>query len=233
MAEAVTGKRDWFAPLMTLATVVVAVCSLYYSSVQADVARKTFEINCNEVHAGLQKDIADLQKHLAAGSTDRNLADLLNHLADLQLKLAEQQRRAAIAGSSSLADVQQQMGEVQKSLARLKKEQEHKDQEIASLRASLTAAQKPPVTSPLLSGTGSVPFPLVAKDPFLPFSKLNVPRTWNFQPMPALQAKDESFSSRVNANLLDIWSIFCKYPGPSVYFVLAALLALAKLFGRK
>ena len=58
MADAEARKRDWLAPLMTLATIAVAVCSLYYSSVQAEVARKTFEMNCHEVHAGLQKDLA-------------------------------------------------------------------------------------------------------------------------------------------------------------------------------
>ena len=157
MAETEAKKRDWFAPLMTLATIVVAVCSLYYSSIQADVARKTFEMNFNEAHASLQKDIADLQKQLAAGSTDRNLADLLSRLADLQTKLAEQQRRAAICGGVSLADVQQQMADLQASLARLKKEQDHKDQEIAALRASLAALPRPRLTSPLLSGTNTVP----------------------------------------------------------------------------
>ena len=47
MAETEARPRDWFAPLMTLATVVVAISSLHYSSVQADISRKTFEMTCN------------------------------------------------------------------------------------------------------------------------------------------------------------------------------------------
>jgi len=138
MAATEARQRDWFTPLMTLTTVMVAVCSLYYSGVQADVARKTLEMNFNEAHAALQKDIADLQKQLAAGSSDRNLADVLDHLADLQARLAGQQRQAATgSGGGTLADVQQQMAEVQQAVARLKKDQQNKDQEIAFLRASL------------------------------------------------------------------------------------------------
>ena len=124
------------------------------------------------------------------------------------------------------------MADLQASLSRLKKEQDNKDQEIATLRASLAAAQKPRLTSPLLSAAKSEPFPLLDKDPFLPFGKLSIPAL-KVQPLLALEPKDNSFSARVKASWLDIWSIFSKYPGPSVYFVLAALLALSKLFGRK
>lgn len=141
MPEPATRQRDWFAPLMTLVTVLEAVWSLYSSGVQADVARKTFEMNCNAAQASLQKDLADLQKQLAAGATDRNLADLLVHLADLQAKLAEKQRRAS-GEKGSLADVEQKIADVQQEVARLKKEQEHKDQEIASLRDSLSVPRR-------------------------------------------------------------------------------------------
>ena len=104
MPEPAARQRDWFAPVMTLATVLVAVWSLYYSGVQADVARKTFEMNSNAAHASLQKDLADLQKQLASGATDRNLADLLGHLAELQAKLAEEEKRSATrGGNGSLA----------------------------------------------------------------------------------------------------------------------------------
>ena len=51
--------------------------------------------------------------------------------------------------------------------------------------------------------------------------------------MPAPQPVDESLTGRAKASFLNIWSIFCKYPGPSLYFALAALMALGKLFGRK
>jgi len=233
MAETEARRRDWFAPLMTLATVVVAGWSLYYSGVQADAARKTFEMTCNEAHAGLQKDIADLQKQLAAGSTDRNLADLLGRLADVQAQLAEQQRRVTISGGGTLADVQQQMAEVQQAVARLKKEQEYKDQEIASLRASLTTSQKPRLFTLPLTGNNSTPLSSLLKDSLLLSSKHGVPGTGNLLLTPAPQTVDDSVSGRVKTTLLDIWSIFYKYPGPSIYFVLAALMALSKLGARK
>jgi len=231
MPETTARPRDWFAPLMTLATVVVAVWSLYYSSVQAEVARKTFEMTCNEAHAGLQKDIADLQKQLAAGATDHNLADLLGRVADLQSKLAEQQRHAGISGASSLADVQQQLADLQASLGRLKTEQERKDQEMAALRASVAAASRPRLTSPLLSGTESVPLAAALRDDaLLRSSKLGVPGTWNLSRMPTPQALD---SAADKTSLLDsVWATIRKYPTFSVYFTLAALMALGKLFRR-
>jgi uncharacterized membrane-anchored protein YhcB (DUF1043 family) len=229
MGETATRQRDWFAPVMTLATVVVAVWSLYFSGVQADVARKTFEMTWNEAHAGLQKDIADVQKQLATTATDRNLADNLARVADLQAKLAEQQRHASTSGGNLLADVQQRLADLQTSLAHLKKEQDQKDQEIAALRASLAAASRPRLTSPFLSGTESVPFAGLGNDSFVPGSKLHLPGT-NLLPLPAPQVLDASDGKQ---SLFDnIWSLFRKYPGPSIYFALAVVMALSKLFGR-
>jgi hypothetical protein len=233
MAESVARQRDWFAPAMTLVTVVVAVWSLYFSGVQAEVARKTFEVTVNEAHAGLQKEIADLQRQCATAATDPHLADVLGRIADLQTKLAEQQRRAGTAGAGLLADVQQQLAELQRSFAHLKSEQDRKDQEIASLRASLSAASQPRITAPFLSSTGPAQITSLAQNPFPLPGKLGVSGTWNFAAPPIAPAVDDSWQARVKAAFLDLWSIFCKYPGPSFYFVIAALVALSKLFGQK
>ncbi len=231
MADSEKRVPDWFAPSMTLTTVVVAVWSLYYSGVQADLARRTFERTCNESLSALQKDIADLQKHLAAGATDRGLADLLSQLADLQGKLAEQQKRAGTPGGVPLGDFQHQVADLQASLARVKKDQEQKDQEIASLRASL-AAQPSQFTSPTLSGTRPFQFPLPRNDVF-PFKKLGAPSGLNFPMQPSLQVKDESLTAGVRTLLADLRSIFGKHPGPCVYFLIAAIAALFKLIGRR
>lgn len=229
MPEPEARQRDWFAPVMTLVTVGVAVWSLYFNGVQADVARKTFEMNCNAAHAGLQKALAELQKQVAANSTDRNLADLLGHLAELQAKLAEEQRRSS-GGNGSLADVEQKIADVQQEVARLKKEQEQKDQEIASLRDRLAAAQQPRITSPI---TSTNPFPPISphlKDSLL-FSQQFHPRNL---PLPLdPPTVDDSWTGRMKSWWLDLWSLFCKFPGPSIYFGLAALMALSKLFERR
>ena len=236
MPETEARRRDWFAPLMTLATVVVAVWSLYYSGVQADVARKTFEMTVNEAHAGLQKDLADLQKQLAAGTTDRNLADLLGRLGDLQGKLAEQQRRSET--NVALSELQQQLAELQTSLARLKKEQDHKDQEIATLRANLAPSPTRPavsssLSSVLTSGSGTVPHSILSRDYPLYTNKLGTPSTWKFTPSSPPPPADDSFVACVKAALRDIGGIFSKYPGTTIYFALAGLVALSKIFGRK
>jgi hypothetical protein len=236
MAEETVRQRDWFAPVMTLATVAVAVWSLYYSGVQAEIARKTFEMTTNEAHAGLQKDLAELQKQLAAGSTDRSLADILGRLADLQAKLADRQKRAAVNGAGALADVQQQMADLQGALAGLKKERDQKDQEIAMLRA-LAPTTKPSLTSGAFSGTGSLTYALTHNEPLprdvvLPSGTINLPDPWHLAPTPSLRVEEPS-PSGIHGAWQHIWSIFCKYPAPSVYFILAGLMALSKLFGRR
>lgn len=232
MAEGADRPRDLFNPVMTIVTVVVAVGSLYYSRAQADIARKTLEMSCNEAHAKLQAEVAGMQKRLAEGTSDRNLAELLGRLAEVQGKLAQQQKQQALTGGDEvLATLQQQISDTQQELARLKKGQDEKDREIASLRASLATATKPlPATAPLTASDLLRPRPSILESHIRgtheALGRLHVYP--DLMPDPP----EKSLSARVWSILSDIGGLFSKYPGPCLYFGLAVVMALGKIFAR-
>jgi hypothetical protein len=122
------------------------------------------------------------------------------------------------------------MADLQSSLARLKREQDRKDQEIAAFRTRLTAFSTPRPPSSLLTGT--MPLACPPSEFSLLTNKFGVPGTWKLSPTPPPAVAD-SFLGWAKAALLDIGAIFGKYPGLSFYFGVASLLASSKLFWRK
>jgi len=218
---------------MTIITVVVGIWSLYYAGVQAEVARKTLEMAHNEAHAELQTEIAEVQKCLAAGVPDKDLAAVLGRLAVVQGQLAAQQKRST-AQPAALAEVQAKLGEVQQAVAQLKEEQLRKDGEIAALRTRLTEATKPTTTT-LAQPAALLKPRLLTRLPEQPFSygKLG---TTGLVPLPLVTAPatpDTSWLGWALATWRDWLALACKYPVPAGYFAVVAFLALGRLFGSK
>ena len=88
---------------------------------------------------------------------------------------------------------------MQQQVARLKKEQEHKDQEIASLRDSLAAAQKPRITPPITSGNEFPPISTRFKDSLSLSRQFTVPRNLNLPLTLEPPAVDDSLTGRVKS----------------------------------
>ncbi|MBL8795308.1 MAG: hypothetical protein JNM56_15490 [Planctomycetia bacterium] len=230
MTESAAPRRDYLNATVTLVTVIVGVWSLYYSGVQAEVARKTLSLTCNESQARLQADLAGIQKQLAAGTSHLKQADLLGRIADLQLKLAAEQKRFANERTDEeLAQVQQALGEVQQALAKLQQDQEQKDRELASLRTQVAEAKKPPVatvsalTPPVSRLLTRSPESLFAAHPPRVPLQYQVPLTTS--------EPDDSWLAWAKAKLLELWSLCCQHPVPSIYFALALGWAVSRLVG--
>jgi len=235
MAESDGPRRDYVNYGVTLVTVVVGVWSLYYSGVQAEVARKTLSLTYNEAQAKLQADLAGIQKQLAASAPDKTQSEVLSRVADLQTKLAEQQKQfASCRTDEQLADLQHGLGQVQKALGRVQSVQEQKDRELVSLRAQLAEAKRPPITTTALNSTS--PFPrLLTRMPdsliaVQPPRKLN---QFQFPSAPAVDQPDDSWLGWVRSRLLELWSLCCQYPVPSIYFGLALGWTLTRILGGK
>jgi hypothetical protein len=233
MAESDGPRRDYVNSGVTLVTVVVGVWSLYYSGVQAEVARKTLSLTYNEAHAKLQADLAGIQKQLAASAPDQKQREVLGRVADLQTKLAEQQKQfASCRTDEQLADMQQALGEVQQGLARLQKQQEQQDRELASLRMQLAEAKRPPVTTTALNSNSAFPRLLTrAPDSLISVEPPRQPFKYHFPSASAVDQPDDSWLGWAKTKLLELWSLVCQYPVPSIYFGLALGWTLTRILG--
>jgi hypothetical protein len=235
MAESDGLRRDYVNSGVTLVTVVVGVWSLYYSGVQAEVARKTLSLTYNEAQAKLQTDLAGIQKQLAASAPDGKQGEVLSRVADLQTKLAEQQKQfASCRTDEQLAGMQQALGQVQHGLARVQQEQEQKDRELASLRVQLAEAKRPPVSTTTLNSTS--PFPRLltrSPDSLISIQPPRVPFKAQFPIATAVDQPDETWLGWAKTKLLELWSLVCQYPAPSIYFGLALGWTLTRVLGGK
>jgi hypothetical protein len=145
MADSSQPVKDRFGYVVAAVTTMVAVVSLYYSYVQADVARKGLELAWGEKNARVQRQIADLEKTLAGQPRAGDLAEVLARFAEVQAVLADlQQDTAAGRPDRGRAEWERRLADLQEGLAELRRDQEAKDREIAALRneiAGLKATQ--------------------------------------------------------------------------------------------
>jgi hypothetical protein len=268
MAEGENRGKEKFGYVIAVVTIAVSMWSLYYSGVQARLARKGFELQLCTSTGKLEKQIAEVHELLTSQQKGHDLATVLERLAQLQTQIAEHEAQLAEQSSDrDLARIHQGLADLQKELAQVQRDRDGKAREIESLRsrvAQLEQAQKAAsafrttgvsrLSQPLESGnlvTGSRAAALLAGGsslPALPTEKLKNPSLESFprldtglmsqprSPLLTLEPKPESSTSfwgRIMALLADLCEVFKKHPGTSIYFGIALVIGLGKLFGNK
>jgi hypothetical protein len=189
--------------------------------------------------AQLQNQIAEHQAKLAEQPADRDLAGIHQGLADLQKELAQLQRDR----DAKAREIEALRGTV----ARLEQAQKTAS---GAWTAGLPSLSQPGASGTVGLGTGT-------SSPISGSSSLSVRMLENLNhpaidPMPGLGAAallskpwpplltveprpetSTSFWGRMVALLGDLGEVFKKHPGTSVYFGIALVIGLGKLFGSK
>jgi hypothetical protein len=233
MAESSQPVKDRFGYVVAAVTTLVAVVSLYYSYVQADVARKGLELAWGEKNAKVQRQIADLEKTLAGQPRAGDLAEVLARFAEVQAVLADLQQDTAAAGpDKARAEWEKRLADLQEALAKLRRDQEDKDKEIASLRNEIAGLKATQAWSqlPALSQR-TFDRSLSGLDRYLnqqagPVPLLTPPLglAWNFPPAAPEPEKPSLWAS--------LWEAVKKNPGTAVFWGIVALGLAVKIFGK-
>jgi hypothetical protein len=255
MADNGSTKKDKIGYVVAAVTIVVSVTSLYLASVQAQLAAKSFELSLCSSNANLDKQLAELTKSLADRQNDPALAECLNRLSHFQNEVADRQEKFGLSIDRDLAGLQKHFAEVEQEVARLQQDREAKAHEAETLRARITelehaatvASSAPAPTHHILFGSPSAaellrqklrphpkaepPAPLAAPDPlrhewkgpeFAPSAK----------PMMPTPEPDRSLWAQATGLFGDLWEVIKKHVAVSIYFGIALLFILGKLFGR-
>jgi hypothetical protein len=240
--------------LVAAVTIVVSVVSLYFSGVQARLASKGFELSLCSSTANLDKQVAELTKTLADRQKELALGDCLTKLAQLQDAIAERQAQFGLQADRGLVDLQKHVAQVEQEVGHLQQDRDAKAHEAETLRARVAELEHPPAVA---SNTPDATHHFVTSTAELLRQRLHphpkaepaAPAPWPLPeparsdwkrmeppaPNPNLLAReaDRSLWGQGVALLNDLWEVIKKHVAVSIYFGLALLFILGKLFGSK
>lgn len=161
MAENESNTKDRFGYLIAVVTIFVSIASLYYSAVQARVARQGFELTLNTGTANLEKQVAELQKKVGDQNKGQAWAEVLEHLSQVQTQIADQHAKFSDQRSEKeLTELEKKLAGVQQELVRLQQDRDRKEQEVNSLRGTVARLEqeKSQPTTPVVVSLGKPPF---------------------------------------------------------------------------
>jgi len=247
MPDGENKKKDRFGYLVVIVTIAVSLWSLYFSSVQAQIARKSFDLGLSKANADIEKQFAELHTLLADKQKGQDSAGLLERLAQLQTQIAERQAKFADQhDDKEIAGIHQGLGNLEKDLAQLQRDRDAKQKEIESLRGKVARLEELRALAPTAaSGTPSKPTLMEtlgdrglipAGSVFMSPSRLGEVRPFALSPglgsalRSAAEPQPPAETSGIARFFADLWAAFRKSPVPSVYFGIALLIALGKLF---